>query len=116
MLESVENSITFHISDNTRSIINGYNYARNDLDNHSYILPIIGNLRLRSDQSLTGEVLGYMNTTKPSQVVLIGDTEIIDGREGNWLRIRPFLSNTLYWVFGGYTRAATEERDWDFLP
>jgi hypothetical protein len=107
LLEIMENSITFEISDYAIRVINGYTYEKYET-NYSYILSINDNAIMRNEPSLEGEELGYMGNGL-YQIIIIGDEFEIDEIIGNWLLIKPAYRNDLSWVFSGHTRIATEE-------
>jgi len=114
LLEILEESLSFTISNNTIKIINGYNYKKYNSDD-SFICPTIKNLRMRREPSLNSEVLGYMSDTL-YEIIIIGNEINIDGIKGNWILIKPENKNNLSWVFSGYTRKATEEEIFNHFP
>jgi len=105
-LELMENSITYKLTEESIKINNGS--VGEQIIEDGYIYPIVDNLRMRRQPSLTGEVLGYMKK-EMYQVVFIGDKVEIDGIKGNWLLIKPRFINSTTWVFSGYTRKATKK-------
>jgi hypothetical protein len=114
LLELLEESLSFTISNNIINITNEYNYRKYNSDD-SFIRPKIKNLRMRREPSLNSEVLGYMADSL-YQIVIIGKEDKIDGIKGNWLLIKPGNSNNLTWVFSGYTRKATEKEIFNYFP
>jgi hypothetical protein len=104
-LELMENSIKYKLSEKSIKIENG-NVGDQIIDD-KYIFPTIDNLRIRSQPSLNGEVLGYMKK-EMYQIIVIGEEAEIGGIKGNWLLIKPCFENSASWVFSGYTRKATE--------
>jgi len=105
-LESMENSITFKLTNESIKIGNG-SVGEQVIDSE-YIYPTINNLRMRSQPSLDGEILGYMKKEMYC-VVAIGEETEIEGIKGNWLLIIPWSGNSASWVFSGFTRKATDE-------
>jgi hypothetical protein len=105
-LEAMENSITFNLTDKSIKIRNGS--AGEQIIEDEYIYPAIDNLRMRSQPSLAGEILGYMKK-EMYRVIVIGEEAEIEGIKGNWLMIIPWADNSASWVFSGYTRKATDE-------
>jgi len=111
LLEILEESISFVISNKIINITNGYNYNKYKSDD-SFICPTIKNLRMRKEPSLNSEVLRYMADTL-YQIIIIGNELTIDGIKGNWILIKPENRNNLTWVFSGYTRKATKKEIYD---
>jgi hypothetical protein len=107
LLNLLEESITFDISSNSTSIVNGYAYEKYNTD-YSYVIPTTSNLRMRNSPSLTGEVIGYMADSL-YQIIVFGEASEVDNIKGNWILLKPYNGNSLAWVFNGYTRKATEE-------
>jgi hypothetical protein len=107
LLELMEDSISFIISDNSIKIYNGYPYEEYSNGN-LFIIPTIDNLRMRDQPSITGNNIGYMRK-EVYTVMSIGEEIEIDGIKGNWVLIKPFFGNDLSWVFSGYTREVTPE-------
>ena len=113
LLEIMEKSISFTVSDSEIKITGGYHYEKYKTDN-SFITPTIDNLRMRNTPSLKGEVTGYMANTV-YRTVIIGEEAETDGIKGNWIMIRPYYGNVLSWVFSGYTRKLTEQELADYF-
>jgi len=105
-LEKMEDSIKFKLTGKSKKI--GIDNIGEQIIEDEYIYPATNNLRMRSQPSLTGEELGYMED-KMYRIVFIGEEAEMEGLKGNWLLIIPWFDNSASWVFSGYTREATEE-------
>ena len=79
----------------------------------SDIMTVKENLRLRSGESTTTQVLAVMQAGSKVKILNIGDDTWIDGMHGFWMKVevqegakdrdgKPIREGTVGWCFGGY--------------
>ena len=79
----------------------------------SDIMTVKENLRLRSGESTTTQVLAVMQAGSKVKILNIGDDTWIDGMRGFWMKVevqegakdrdgKPIREGTVGWCFGGY--------------
>ena len=77
------------------------------------IMTVKENLRLRSGESTTTQVLAVMQAGSKVKILNIGDDTWIDGMHGFWMKVevqagakdrdgKPIREGTVGWCFGGY--------------